>query len=263
MDLNCLVFDIQTVPDVGGARRLWPGLDGLSDEEVAKVMIAKRQQESDGQSESLRHHLQRVCAISAVYRHGDDLEVCSFGDEASNEAVLLQRFYARIESYSPTLVSWNSSGFALPVMHYRALINGLEAPGYWKTAQAVLASRDDSSLAHVQGRHIDLLAVLSAYQPEAVAKLDEVASLMGYPGELGMVGVAVWPTYLAGRLAEIRARCEIDVINTYLVYLRFERMRGHFDDARHCDELTRLRHYLGDRNTPHFKDFLDAWPARL
>ena len=84
MNLNCLVFDIETVPDVAGARRLW-NLENLSDEDVAKVMVAKRQQESGGQSEFLRHHLQRVCAIAAVFRHEDKLTVWSLGEEESDE----------------------------------------------------------------------------------------------------------------------------------------------------------------------------------
>ncbi|MGH8296033.1 MAG: 3'-5' exonuclease, partial [Steroidobacteraceae bacterium] len=37
--MNCLVFDIETVPDVALGRRLY-GLEGLPDAQVAKAMLA-------------------------------------------------------------------------------------------------------------------------------------------------------------------------------------------------------------------------------
>ena len=65
--MNVFVFDIETVPDAASARRLW-NLDGLDDEGVAAVMYSKRQQETGGASDFLRHHLHRIVAISAVFR---------------------------------------------------------------------------------------------------------------------------------------------------------------------------------------------------
>jgi predicted PolB exonuclease-like 3'-5' exonuclease len=261
MNLNCLVFDIETVPDVAGARRLWD-LENLSDEDVAKVMVAKRQQESGGQSEFLRHHLQRVCAIAAVFRHEDKLTVWSLGDETSDEADLLQRFFEGLERFSPTLVSWNGGGFDLPVLQYRALLHGIAAPRYWETGQDDTTFRYNNYLSRYHWRHIDLMDVLSGYQPRAVAKLDEIATLMGFPGKLGMTGADVWPAFLAGRLPEIRAYCEVDVLNTYLVYLSFEHMRGNLQPSRLAEEQARLRSWLSEQQRPHFDEFLAAWPGQ-
>jgi predicted PolB exonuclease-like 3'-5' exonuclease len=259
MNFNCLVFDIETVPDVEGARRLWD-LEGLSDGDVAKVMVAKRQQETGGQSEFLRHHLQRVCSIAAVFRHDDRLTVWSLGEEDSSEADLIHRFFDGLERYSPTLVSWNGGGFDLPVLHYRALLNGVAAPRYWETGNDDHSFRYNNYLSRYHWRHLDLMDVLSGYQPRAVAKLDEIATLMGFPGKLGMTGADVWPKYLAGAIREIRDYCEIDVLNTWLVYLGFERMRGNLHAGQHAEELVRLRQYLLEQDKTHFHDFLAAWP---
>ena len=259
MNFNCLVFDIETIPDVAGARRLW-GLDGLNDEDVAKVMAAKRQQESAGQSDFLRHHLQRVCAIAAVFRHDDRITVWSLGEEDSSEAELLKRFFDGIERYSPTLVSWNGGSFDLPVIHYRALINGVTAPRYWETGNDDVSFRYNNYLGRYHWRHTDLMDVLSAYQPRASAKLDDIATLLGFPGKLGMTGAEVWPRYLNGELGAIRAYCETDVLNTYLVYLGFEHMRGNLHAAQYTGELKRLRDYLAEQAKPHFAAFLAAWP---
>ena len=256
---NVFVFDIETVPDVDAARRLW-NLKDLSDENVAKVMVAKRQQETDGASDFLRHHLHRVVAISAVFRSDDRLSVWSLGEEDGTEADLLRRFFEGLERYTPTLVSWNGGGFDLPVLHYRALLHGIPASRYWDTGNDDHTFRYNNYLGRFQWRHIDLMDVLSGYQPRADAPLHDIASLLGFPGKVGMNGKDVWPTYLAGGLAAIRAYCETDVLNTWLVYLNFERMRGNLLGDAYADELTRVRRHLADSAKPHFLEFLAAWP---
>jgi len=255
---NVFVFDIETVPDVDGARRLW-GLTDLSDEAVAKVMAAKRQQETDGATDFLRHHLHRVVAISAVFRHDDRLSVWSLGDETSSEAELVRRFFEGIERYSPTLVSWNGGGFDLPVLHYRALLHGIAAPRYWDTGHDDPSFRFNNYLGRYHWRHLDLMDVLSGYQPRASASLDDIATLLGFPGKMGMSGKDVWPSYLAGGLPAIRAYCETDVLNTYLVFLAFERMRGNLLDAQYAAEIGRVRSMLKEGGKPHFDEFLAAW----
>src|SRR3546814_9604636 len=78
-------------------------------------------------------HLQRVVAISVALRQGDSFKCWSIGEEDASEGELIQRFFDGIEKYRPVLVSWNGGGFDLPVLHYRALINGCVAPRYWDT----------------------------------------------------------------------------------------------------------------------------------
>jgi len=74
----------------------------------------------------------RIVAISAVLRTRDDIHVFSLGDEDAEEKEIVQRFYDGLERYSPELVSWNGSGFDLPVLHYRSLLHGVSAERYWE-----------------------------------------------------------------------------------------------------------------------------------
>ena len=60
---------------------------------------------------------------------------------------------------------------------------------------------------------------------ERAARRDREAAA-GFPGKLGMDGSQVWDAYSAGSSREIRDYCETDVVNTYLVLLRFQLMRG-------------------------------------
>lgn len=256
--MNVMVFDIETVPDVAGGRRLYD-LGDLPDADVARVMFNKRREQT-GDSEFLPLHLHRVVAISVVLRSGDLLKVWSLGDIESGEAELIRRFFDGIERYTPTLVSWNGAGFDLPVLHYRSLVHGVPAPRYWETGDDDREFRWNNYLNRFHSRHTDLMDVLAGYQPRANAPLDQVALLLGLPGKLGMAGDQVWERYLAGDLAGIRNYCETDVLNTYLIYLRWERVRGGLSEAAWRDECRRLRAFLREADQPHFHEFLRAWP---
>lgn len=255
--MNVLVFDIETIPDVDAGRRLH-GLDGLSDKEVADVMYHLRRQETGG-SDFLRLHMQRIVAISAVMRTRDTVKVWSLGEPDAPEQELVQRFFDGIERFSPTLVSWNGGGFDLPVLHYRALVHGVVARRYWDAGDEDRDFRWNNYLSRYHARHTDLMDVLSAYQGRATAPLDEVATLLGFPGKMGMSGALVWENYLNGNIAGIRNYCETDVLNTYLVYLRFELIRGHLSSEDCQVECQLLRDTLTKDNKPHLNEFLQAW----
>ena len=108
-------------------------------------------------------------------------------------------------------------------------------------------------------RHLDLMDVLSGYQARARAGLSDIAVLLGFPGKLGFDGSQVWDAYLRGELARIRHYCETDVLNTWLVFLRFQYMRGRLSAAGLADELLRTRAWLTEAKQPHFDEFLAAW----
>jgi len=257
--MNIFVFDIETVPDVTAGRRLYE-LDDLDDKNVGRVMFHKRAEETGG-SEFLRHHLHRIIAISVVLRTPDRFKVWTLGDAGAPEAELLQRFFDGIERFTPTLVSWNGSGFDLPVIHYRSLLHGIAAPRYWDTGAGDRDFKWNNYISRYHSRHTDLMDVLSGYQPRATAKLDEIATLLGFPGKMGMSGAHVWDNYLAGDIEGIRNYCETDVLNTYLVYQRFELIRGHLNEDQYrkvCDEV---RQELAAMDKPHLAEFLENWKS--
>jgi len=200
-------------------------------------------------------------AISAAMRSGDQLKVWSLGSPESDEAELIRRFYEGLERYVPVLVSWNGGGFDLPVLHYRALKKGVSAPQYWEMGDNDREFRFNNYLSRFHWRHVDLMDVLAGFQPRARAKLDEIAVMLGYPGKLGLQGDQVWSVFLEGGIDRIREYCETDVLNTYLVYLRFEHMRGQLDDAQLEAELARVKDLLASSDAGHFTEFLAAWQA--
>src|SRR5215510_1758557 len=171
-------------------------------------------------------HLHRVVAISCALRERESFRIWSLGGEAETEGELIQRFFDGIAKYTPQLVSWNGGGFDLPVLHYRSLIHGVRARRYWELGDDDRDFRYNNYISRYHTRHLDLMDVLSLYQSRASAPLDEVARLLGFPGKLGLDGGQVWSAYQRGELAKIRAYCETDAANTFLVFLRFQLLRG-------------------------------------
>lgn len=259
--MNILVFDIETVPDTEGGRAVFD-LQGLDDKSTAKAMMHMHQQKTG--SDFLPLHLQKIVAISIVYRGmGDDMgnlvTVRSLGDEASSEAELLSLFFEEIGARTPKLVSWNGTGFDLPVIHYRALKNSISSPAYWEKGENDKDFRKDNYLRRHHERHTDLKDILASYNDQAAAPLDEIAKLLGFPGKLGMDGSMVWDEFQAGKLSEIRNYCETDVLNTYLIYLRYQLMRGELDQEEIEKEFNLLREVLDNSEAQHLQDYSKAW----
>ncbi len=255
---NIFVFDIETVPDTKNGRILYHLESELCDQKVAEIMQAKRQ-EKTGNSSFLPHYLQRIVSISVALRTKNQFKIGSLGELNSDESTLIEAFFKCIEKYLPTLVSWNGGGFDLPVLHYRALLYGISSPRYWDIGNEDTHFRWNNYLSRYHYRHMDLMDILAAYQGRANAPLQDIAVMLGLPGKLGMDGSQVWDYFLNGKLEAIRNYCETDVLNTYLIYLRFELIRGNYSFEKYQKECTYTYEIIAQENKSHFKQFLNAW----
>jgi hypothetical protein len=254
--MHCFAFDIETVPDASLGRRLYD-LEGLSDADVSEVMVTRRRQHAGHEFLPLLQH--RVVAISVALRTRDQFRVWSLGEADSPEAELVGRFFDGLDRLSPDLVSWNGKGFDLPVLHYRAMLHGIQAPRYWETGDGDQGFRWNNYLNRYHWRHLDLMDVLSGFQAGARARLHEMAIMLGFPGKLGMHGGEVAECFAQGDIERIRNYCETDVLNTFLIYLRFEHMRGRLDSAGLAAEFEVVRAALRAEDKAHLGNFLEAW----
>jgi 3'-5' exonuclease len=253
-----LVFDIETVPDIAGLRILHGLNERVSDAEVAEMAFQQRRQATG--SDFIQHHLQRVVAISCALREGDHFKVWSLGEAGEDEGSLIQRFFDGIDRYTPQLVSWNGGAFDLPVLHYRGLIHGVQCARYWEMGEDDRDFKWNNYISRYHLRHLDLMDLLAMYTGRANAPLDDMAKLIGFPGKQGLDGSQVWDACQQGKLGEIRNYCETDVVNTYLVYLRFQMMRGHLSREGYREECALARSELTKLHLPHWHEFLAAWP---
>ena len=258
MSSSVLVFDIETVPDIAGLRALRGAAASASDAEVLATELAERQ--AAGKSDMLPLHLQRVLVISCVFRSTKGLTVQSFvAGDAAEEGAVVQTFFDKIERHQPQLVSWNGGGFDLPVLHYRGLRAGVTADKYWDLGEDDREFKWNNYISRYHMRHLDLMDLLAMYQPRAAAPLDAMAKLCGFPGKLGMDGSQVHAAFLDGKLEDIRHYCETDVMNTYLLYCRFQKMRGGFTAAEYEREEMFVRETLGAIDESHWVEYLAAW----
>jgi 3'-5' exonuclease len=252
-----LVFDLETIPDVSGLRTLLGSDAALSDAEVAAQAFAARREKTG--SDFLQHHLHRVAAISCVFRDDEGFRVRSLGSLDDPEPKLIQDFYRIVERYTPQLVSWNGGGFDLPVLNYRALIHGINAARFWEMGDEDRDFKWNNYLSRYHTRHLDLMDHLAMYTGRANAPLDDLAKLCGFPGKMGVDGSQVWSLYQEGRLQEIRDYCETDVVNTYLVYCRYQLLRGRLTRDAYDAEIALVRTSLQTIDAPHWRDYLSLW----
>jgi len=207
------------------------------------------------------HYLQRIVAIACALRNESGFRVWSIGEIDDPEPELIRRFFDGIEKLTPQLVSWNGSGFDLPVLQHRALIHGVAAARYWDWGDEDRDFKFNNYLARYHSRHTDLMDVMAGYNQRLFAPLDDMSKLCGLPGKLGMDGSQVYAAYVRGELAGIRAYCETDVANTYLLYLRFQLIRGALDHDGYDREVAAFRYWLGAQQAAHWKEFSAAWPG--
>jgi len=76
-----------------------------------------------------------------------------------------------------------------------------------------------------------------------------------------MDGAEVWQAFQSGRISDIRNYCETDVVNTYLLYCRFNFMRGRLDLQALEEEVALVKTTLAASSGPHWPGYLQSFDA--
>jgi predicted PolB exonuclease-like 3'-5' exonuclease len=229
---SVIVWDLETVPDVGGFASA-NDLAGKTDEEVRQAMGDKFP----------KHAYHSIVCIGALVAHAEDghWAVSAVGAPHVGERTekqLISAFVDRIAELKPQLVTFNGNSFDLPVLRYRAMINGVSAPGL--SARPYFNRYTEDA--------VDLCDALSSFSSQARATLHELSRMMGMPGKPdGISGADVERYYREGRIREIADYCETDVVNTYRLWLRYELFRGRLDEKEHEASERDLAEFLRAR----------------
>ena len=283
MPRSLLCFDLETIPDVSAIKKLQLVPPDLSDKETVEHLVKNRL--SKGQSEFLPHYLQRVWVIGCLFRDERGLKISCIAPSNPNfiannletnlfspvsdlaEASRIKKFFNIIEKYSPILISWNGKGFDIPVLNYRAIIHGLSAPNFWDQGEGIRDNKYNNYLNRYHRKHIDLMDVLSNFSSKSFASLDHISQLSGFPGKLGEEGSKVWSQFLEGKELEVKAYCETDVVNTYLMYLRYLKLTGVATKTEYENLILEAKIFLtqllenddDSNSTGHWKLFIEKW----
>jgi predicted PolB exonuclease-like 3'-5' exonuclease len=139
------------------------------------------------------------------------------------------------------------------------MVNGVQASRYWDMGEDDREFKYNNYISRYHARHTDLMDLLAMYQPRANAPLDQLAKLCGLPGKLGMDGSQVWGAWQRGEIAQIRDYCETDVLNTWLMYCRFQLMRGVYSREAYDAEIQSARDTLAALPGEHWRQYLASW----
>jgi predicted PolB exonuclease-like 3'-5' exonuclease len=214
------VFDIETRIDKDLLRRVLHRDEDISAEDAYAQTIAA----SRSDFLPVAFHVPVSVVVGAVDENRVLTGVEVLGANGYSEAAIVCEFWERLERFQGTLVSFNGRRFDLPVLELAALRHGCVMPRYF---------RDGFRHRHADAHYdlYDFVTNFGAYSVRGGFHL--LAQLIGLPGKQGVDGAQVQALWEAGRLAEIDAYCRRDVIQTYLLFLRLDLMRGRVTPAQH------------------------------
>lgn len=264
-----LVFDIETIADVEGARRIYPELATLNDSDTLSALTSMRLQEAG--HDFMRLPLQRVVCISGLYidTNQDTFSLFSLTGETLTEQEMLAKFFRAFSdvNHLPQLVSWNGSGFDIPVLIYRAMQYNLSVPLLFEEGNRMSNMRFNNYVNRFQTRHLDLMDRFSQYGASRREAMDVVASLYGLPGKTDVDGSMIGNLVNENKWHALSLYCESDVLNTWLIYLRWLRLTGDLTSSDFNSWQTQTHDYLSlkkdsDDSIRHH-DFLSAWDMTL
>ena len=264
-------FDAEWVPDPEAGRRLYQLQEDTSDSEVIRKMWEEGGADEENPMPYLKTTICRVISIAAVVRtekeNGDvALSLTALPHEIADpqqttEAAILSRFLNAVGEKKPQLVGFNSAKADLKVLLQRAVANGIQAAKFAKRPNKPWEGYDYFDARNSEG-HVDLIEILGSYG-KSNPSLNEMATVCGIPGKMGISGEEVAPMWLEGRLTEIVAYNECDALSTYLIWLRVAYFGGFFDPQQYTEEQARVRNLLSTEGTlpgkEHLLEFLERW----
>lgn len=248
-----LVFDIETITDLTAGRHLYR-LD-LSDEDTEAALTKIRRQETGFDFPQLALH--EVVCISGLWVEDQHLKLFSWTQEDYTEKEILQRFVNIFKGQTPILVSWNGAQFDLPVIMQRCLYHGLSAAQLYDHGEWNRQKRFDNYQNRYQLRHTDLMDILSNFTVRNIQKLDDLAEILGLPGKRIVSGYHVFDYVRQQQWTHLSRHCEGDVLNTWLIYLRWLLLRGFVQSHQHQYLVQQTIQYL--KHQPQQQEFLKLW----
>ncbi len=261
--LNSLLgFDIETIPDVNSCKNLLNISDGSSVKEKRDALTKYHLEITNGHNPFLHQLLHHIVVISFLscsisYRNGYETlklqEISSGGTLNSSEKELVKEFFSYISEKRPRLISFNGRTFDMPVLKYRAMVHGIQAEYFYKAGD----KWNSYNQGYSSDWHCDLLESLSDFGASAKVKMNEVCAVLNLPGKTGVDGSQVMDLYDNGKIQKIRNYCETDVVNTYLIYLRFMHHQGRITTESHNKSVEELLSECEKK--AHLKKFKEEW----
>ncbi len=264
MHNKLIVFDIETITDCDAGRRLLDLPKKMSDDEVIQRLENYHLEITDGKNKFIRQPFHKIVAISFLAadiirsEHGEAYVVTdlrSGGKAESSEQELVSGFFTYLKNAKPRLVSFNGRGFDLPVLKYRAMLHKVDAKWLYHSGD----KWNNYSSRYSLDWHCDLIEAFSDFGTSARVKMKELCAIFNLPGKIDVDGSAVYGLHKAGKTHEIRDYCELDVINTYLLYLIYSHHGGITSLDNHEKSKESLIEFIQSHPKDNFSKFINSW----
>jgi predicted PolB exonuclease-like 3'-5' exonuclease len=109
--------------------------------------------------------------------------------------------------------------------------------------------------------HCDVMDALSGFGAAKFPKLREAAACLRLPGKVFGTGREVYKMYQEGKHQEIKNYCEMDVLETFLMYLKWQFLKGIVTEVGYLTIVSDLIKFLreDEKEKPHYRKFIDEW----
>lgn len=256
------VFDIETIPDTDVLENLTGS--------TTKDLLEKRKEleeyhiEVSGGNPFPRQPFHKVVSVSILiadivkvnnYEYYEIIKLGTISSLDNAESDIISKFFDYLCKYIPRIVSYNGRTFDIPVMKYRAMKYGISIENLFKSGDKWNNYAQRYSL----DWHCDLLEALSDFGASARCKMNEICSILGIPGKIGIDGSKVTELYDQNLLKTIDDYCETDVLNTYLIYLNYALLSGLTNRENFINMNQDVIRYLKQKNLSYSTEFLDQW----
>lgn len=271
-----LFFDMEWVPDAVAAARLFDLPEETTELDAMQALWqrAPDYRVDDNPRPFLKYMFSRVVSIAfmsrkPVFRDGEavldfslnSLPELPLAEEQAAEAWIIERFLYILGRRCPQLVGYNSADSDMQVLIQRGMINEITAPAFCQRPDKPWEGSDYFRRWDNED-HLDLMKLFSVRG--MTPRLDEFARVCGFPGKIDVKGDQVTDLWLAGDLTKIVEYNQIDVLNTYLLWLRAVYFCGKMSEEDYFSEQEQFRAFLENESQKperaFITQFLEKWP---
>lgn len=244
------VFDCESIVDVELVKKQYN--DEGDDFTISKNMISRYKEENGSEFLPLPYHkIISICAVIAD-NYGKFIKVNKI--EGENEEQMIRNFFNFIEKFEPRLVSFNGKNYDMPLLVLRALKYNIKASTYLDT---ISDKWNNYKTRFSELKHCDLFESFGGFKG---LKLDLICSMANLPGKYDVSGDQVLDLFYNGKIEKIHEYCESDVLNTYMLFLKYEFIKGNLNKEDFELYLNLMCEYINKyRQNSSYKDvFLNS-----
>ncbi len=228
------IFDCESIPDTELIRKTL-AFEG-NDLEVSLKALEWQKEQSGSEFLPLPYH--KIVSICAVISDsfGKFIKVNKIDGESEKE--MISNFFAFIEKFEPKLVSFNGKNYDMPLLVLRALKYNIKACNYLDTQSD---KWNNYKTRFSELKHCDLF---ESFGSTKGLKLDTICAMADLPGKYEVHGDEVMKLYYENSLEKIHEYCESDVLNTYMLFLKYEFIKGNVSEEDYMSFLTSMSEFL-------------------